>query len=286
MSSRLTLPSYHQGFARHAGESAHPGLWRGLVGAWVPALGPTGASTIKDVSVYRHDATGVSLTDTSWKISRLTNFGGAASYALDCDGSADHATLPNLGGRIDGNTPRTLIVRFVTDTVTVGTDTLLKLGTASALQILAFHINVLTGGDIYILHSGRDWHTNVSVLTIGNVHHGVYTYNGGAIETAGNAALFLDGTDRPLTSAGASTGNLNTIEGGFTTTLCSTAVPDKFFNGRILYMLLYDRVLLDEEKLLDYLHPLSLFRLRRRVLGKAPAAAVTTSPWYAYAQMQ
>ena len=43
------LPSYKRGFARCAGESQYPEMWRGLVGAWVPALGNTG-KTLRDVS--------------------------------------------------------------------------------------------------------------------------------------------------------------------------------------------------------------------------------------------
>ena len=43
----LFLPSYKQGFARSAAESDNPGLWEGLVGAWAPALGPTGL-TVRD----------------------------------------------------------------------------------------------------------------------------------------------------------------------------------------------------------------------------------------------
>jgi len=36
------LPSFQQGFARCAAESACPELWQGLVGAWAPSLGATG----------------------------------------------------------------------------------------------------------------------------------------------------------------------------------------------------------------------------------------------------
>jgi hypothetical protein len=36
------LPGFKQGFARSAGESEYPELWRGLAGAWCPALGVQG----------------------------------------------------------------------------------------------------------------------------------------------------------------------------------------------------------------------------------------------------
>jgi hypothetical protein len=41
-SPRQTQPSYKTGYAKSASESAHPELWDGLRGAWVPALGNSG----------------------------------------------------------------------------------------------------------------------------------------------------------------------------------------------------------------------------------------------------
>jgi len=76
-------PSYHQGFARSASESAYPGLWKGLVGAWVPSLGPTG-STLRDVSGYGNRGT---LNGETAPI-----IGGnpkEPGYVLDYDGTLD-----------------------------------------------------------------------------------------------------------------------------------------------------------------------------------------------------
>lgn len=47
-------PSYANGFARCAGESAYPELWKGLVGAWVPTMGNTG-KVLRDVSGHGMD---------------------------------------------------------------------------------------------------------------------------------------------------------------------------------------------------------------------------------------
>lgn len=52
----LIHPCYSQGFARSAGESANPGLWRGLVGAWIPGLGHSG-DTLFDWSGQGHHGT-------------------------------------------------------------------------------------------------------------------------------------------------------------------------------------------------------------------------------------
>ncbi len=52
-SSRINIlqPTWKQGFARSASESAHPQLWPRL-GAWAPGLGPTGieGDLLRDVS--------------------------------------------------------------------------------------------------------------------------------------------------------------------------------------------------------------------------------------------
>lgn len=49
--SRLYTPSWKQGFAGRAAESAYPGLWKGLVSAHSPGLGKTGL-TLRDISGY------------------------------------------------------------------------------------------------------------------------------------------------------------------------------------------------------------------------------------------
>jgi hypothetical protein len=46
---RQATPSYHAGYARSAGESANPGLWRKAWGMWSPKLGITGG-TLPDLS--------------------------------------------------------------------------------------------------------------------------------------------------------------------------------------------------------------------------------------------
>jgi hypothetical protein len=64
-------------------ESAHPRLWDGVVGAWCPALGPTG-SRLHDMSRRGNWGTLTNMDNaTDWVID-----GG--QYALDFDGSNDY----------------------------------------------------------------------------------------------------------------------------------------------------------------------------------------------------
>lgn len=87
---RGVRPSYQQGYARNASESENPGSWSGLVGAWVPTLGPTG-STLRDISGYGNHGT-LTLMDpaTDWVIGGNPRIPG---YALDFDGDNDHVRL-------------------------------------------------------------------------------------------------------------------------------------------------------------------------------------------------
>ena len=86
-------PSYHQGFARSAGESAYPGLWKGLVGAWVPALGVSGG-ILRDVSGYGNHG---NLTNgPTWVV------GTRGGYALNMvRTSTHHVDIPTGESRFD-----------------------------------------------------------------------------------------------------------------------------------------------------------------------------------------
>ena len=64
--SSLLIPSYTSGFARCAAESENPGLWKGLVGLWVPSLGPTGL-TLRDWSGFGNHGTLINMDPaTDW----------------------------------------------------------------------------------------------------------------------------------------------------------------------------------------------------------------------------
>lgn len=80
----ILKPSYATGYAKNASQSAHPNLWDGLVGAFVPMLGYTGLSA-KDVSGSQNE--GViyyqnrniddvwTKTSNGWMLSTINNSG-------------------------------------------------------------------------------------------------------------------------------------------------------------------------------------------------------------------
>ena len=84
-------PSYKVSYAKNAGESENPHLWKGLVGAWMPSLGVTG-DTLRDVSGNRNHGTLTGMDPaTDWVTSEK-------GLALDFDGSDD---LVNVGDNSD-----------------------------------------------------------------------------------------------------------------------------------------------------------------------------------------
>ena len=85
----MTRPSLAD-FGTHD-ESAYPELWRGVVGAWCPSLGPTG-NRLHDFSRRNNWGTLTNMDPaTDWVVDR-------GQYALDFDGSSD---CVNLGSQHD-----------------------------------------------------------------------------------------------------------------------------------------------------------------------------------------
>ena len=82
MSLWIPTPSYKNGFARNAAESANPGLWDGLVGAWAPSLGVTGG-TLRDQSGFgRHGS-----NPAAWVMTEL-------GYGIDIAGANPIQGIP------------------------------------------------------------------------------------------------------------------------------------------------------------------------------------------------
>ena len=87
--ARLHTPSWRQGFARYQCRSAYPGLWDGLVGAWLPALGPTGL-TLYDIGGRGNHGTLINMAPAAdW----VTTGRQGLPHALDFDGVGAFANL-------------------------------------------------------------------------------------------------------------------------------------------------------------------------------------------------
>jgi hypothetical protein len=91
---RSPRPSWKNGFARYAAESADPNAWKGLVGAWFPTLGRTGLM-LRDVS--SRGTQGTLIGPPTWVASDrgpALNYGGNPDY-INLDGPVVF-TDPNI----------------------------------------------------------------------------------------------------------------------------------------------------------------------------------------------
>lgn len=78
--------SYRTGWARNAGESQYPELWKSLIGAWCPALGSSGLK-LMDLSGRGNDGTLTSMDpNTDWMVDQH-------GQQLDFDGTDDSVEL-------------------------------------------------------------------------------------------------------------------------------------------------------------------------------------------------
>jgi len=77
-----SAPSFTQGYARNKAESAFPQLWDGLIGMWVPFLGPSSA-ILRDMNGYGNDGVLTSMDPaTDWVVGGNPRLPG---YALNFD---------------------------------------------------------------------------------------------------------------------------------------------------------------------------------------------------------
>lgn len=154
---KIIRPSWQAGFAR---DSANPVFWRGLVGAWIPALGPTGL-TLRDVSGRGNHGTLTTMDPpTDWVLSGDHRMPG---YTLDYEGDGDHVAIPNGLGLTN---PFTILTRVnIRGAGTVGAGTYCTIvGYASARRLLALSAG---GGKILAQMGGGNLFsaTNIALNT-------------------------------------------------------------------------------------------------------------------------
>lgn len=248
--SNIIRPSFKSGFARSAGESEFPNLWKDLVAAWVPALGPTGISLF-DMSgkgTHAEFASGVNLAN-SWGV-----VGGQPTMIFD--GTTDDEAVAVDQDPIIRNllSQYSSVVRWrANDLIGIqrffGRST--GTGFAPGLNGTAITHTVL-GVQGYTVATPAlvvdTWYTSAFVHTIGNNVR--FSRNGKFLEEV----------------AGSSPGNAGTFE-----LFIGSRGSGEEFNGNIAAILIYDRELTQGE-IAQLVDPLSPFRLKQPVFF-APAAA-------------
>jgi len=182
-------PSFATGWAKSQAESVAPELWRGLVGAWVPALGGQGQQVV-DASGRKN--IGICTNGPTWVT-------GKYGTGIASDGGTQFVKIGPLAGRTYPNYPITLACLFRLtsapndndDVFSVGGD----LGSGSALMALEFY----TGE----LNYRAQWFSSVSVQsgvtpTVGRWYFAV------GVSRADNAhEIYVDGVRKGTNNSSA-----------------------------------------------------------------------------------
>ena len=139
-SPKQSQPSYKAGYAKSASESAYPELWDGLVGAWVPGLGPTGTKVF-DASGRSHNALLTAMDPaTDWVRQ-------GEHTALDFDGTSDYLEVEESSRAewafVQNTLDFTISLRFRVNEL--GTRDIL-FGTTASSNEKGFWAQVLTDG--------------------------------------------------------------------------------------------------------------------------------------------
>jgi hypothetical protein len=235
------LPSFKQGFARSAAESEFPQLWRGLLGAWVPALGRCG-NVLRDASGRGRTAVAAG-GSVSWTPSPV---GPAADLSNNCFSAA----FPVPQG---------------------------KIGIAATV----YHKTIVTTSSLLGDKSGSNPRLNVSLPNNGTVYweYGDTSFNGRL--TAPMPGDALNRWRSWVFNADASANRMEILYGGALLrggSCAAAAIPDgitlglfgsTYWNSGIAAILIYNRPIDRLAARALAADPLAPFRLSRRAWGSA-----------------
>jgi len=164
-------PTWKTGYAPNASDSSHPYLWKRLVGAWGPTLGPTG-TTMRDVGASKNHGTFGS--NTHW---RKTGIGYAVRTSRESDDAVGPSTVIDVSRPIVGSALKGFSVAFWWIIPTGLTRDDFFGSWSGTLQLLCR----FSGGDLeFFLRNSADTTSGTLALAEGNVvdnalHHTVFT---------------------------------------------------------------------------------------------------------------
>lgn len=262
--SRLAEPSYKNGYASSASASASPALWRGLVSAWCPSLGPTGNTLFDAAGVNNGTLTNME-PETDWVVGEKgvsLELGGTDEYA-DCgevaflDG-AEHATLFTVFDRAD-DANKNAVGTYV----------------SSAYR---FCIQWSGNDNVYFVCSGNSSAYKYLTITDADFHSFAQVYDGTKSLPADRLDVYVDGLVQSTTDSGTIHSTLAASPGTF-----KIGKTNFVGAGQVATTLLYNRPLLPYEIQHLHLDPLAPFRLRARPIvtpAEAPGVGIPVAMHY------
>ncbi len=267
-------PSYTRGYARNAAESANPGAWKGLVGAWVPMLGSTGLR-LRDVSGYGNHGTLTAMDPVNdWIIhggnGRIIKPTPALDFDNDLSTTQEYVDIAGIeGSSWDFASDNVTLLfwcgptgsgasgsRLVAKSDTDGTDDYSM--HLSATNRINFRIR--TGGSLTSLLAFDD-----TTPFDGTPRHVVGRYDGVNMEIFENVIL----NDQSAAKTGIiDNGGTGTVLRIGNTKGSSNAA--RMFQGTMWTVKIYNRALTLEEIREDYYDPLGFLRLKTFAIAIPP----------------
>lgn len=259
--AKFSQPSLSAGYAKSASESAHPELWDGLVGAWMPSFGATGG-TLRDVSRNSNHGTLTNMDPaTDWVTSEK-------GLTLDFDGTDDYITCGDVHDALerftlsiwfksaDGSqTNKGLFGRWGSNE-TANSGYMLWLSLTGRLSL---PINAATHAE------------GTTDIRTGGWRHLVGTFDGV------NGKIFVDGKlEQSFTDATPNTSSSDFLIGAYKN---NSGIFEEVA-GTLSFATLYDRALSPQEIKQLYVDSFAPFRQRRRVITSTQAAPAFNN-WYA-----
>lgn len=266
------LPPRFGAFARSAGESAYPDLWRGLIGCWAPMLGPQGITTLPDLSAYKgHGTLNGTMTGSDWVIAPTDG------YALDFDGTDDSATLSRLA-LTEGASQLSWVIRFKPVTLASDRALMAKANINAETQMcwtIGYGTTGFTGTNeifVRIPTSSTDINTigatDEAIMANGVWAHLVVVFDGTLATNGDRLKIYFDGKIRTLSFSG--TIPAATVASTALARIAAFSDAVRPAAAQIQSALIYNRALTSKEVTALYRGASPLI-LERRTVGKAPA---------------
>ena len=260
----LLKPSYASGYAKNASQSAHPNLWKGLVGAWMPSLGVTGK--------YLYD---LSQRDIEGRYAlgngNVHNFDPATSWVVSNSkqGINLNGTNQNIRNIVEMKREAfTIEVEFEWDDFNTNNVQFLTAGTLERLEI---HLGGIgTNGVRFIPYRPYGYGMlDVQNAVTSGINHFVFTANHG--ETS---KFYKNGS---LNSESSAVGSSNSILGQRFFYIGSRLNAQYHLDGKIFNAKIWNRVLKPSEIKQLYLNPAAPFQKKATTVVSVPAAIPTAT---------
>ena len=175
--------------------------------------------------------------------------GGQYKKAGIFNGSTSKIVLPTLSSDFVGANSRSVSAWVRITSTPSASLCIFNSGDAATLEAFGYFIG--TSRQIIISYYNKNWSTS-EIISLNTWNHIVFTYNGGAVETSSNSAVYINGTLATLGSAtGSATGSANTSNTNHAIGVFN-ATSALFFDGSIDQVRLFNKELTATEVLQVY----------------------------------